>query len=58
MLCMYVAQQCFGMSDEGIDGTNYDSQSIRALVGIDLDRESAPDAKTQPRASKWPFSVV
>jgi hypothetical protein len=44
MLRMYVAQQCFGLSNEGIEDAIYNSQSIRAFVGIDLDRESAPDA--------------
>lgn len=29
MLRMYVAQQCFGLSDEGIEDALYDSQSIR-----------------------------
>jgi len=46
MLRMYVAQQCFGLSDKGIEDAIYDSQSIRAFVGIDLGRESAPDATT------------
>ena len=46
MLRMYVAQQCFGLSDEGIENTVYDSQSIRRFVGIDLAREAAPDATT------------
>ena len=46
MLRMYVAQQCFGLSDEGIEDAIYDSQSIRAFVDIDLGRESAPDATT------------
>lgn len=46
MLRMYVAQQCFGLSDEGIEDAIYDSQSIRRFVGIDLARESAPDATT------------
>ena len=46
MLRMYVAQQCFGMSDEGIEDAIYDSQAIRAFVGIDLASESAPDATT------------
>jgi IS5 family transposase len=41
---MYVAQQCFGLSDEGIEDAIYDSQAIRRFVGIDLNRESAPDA--------------
>ena len=38
MLRMYVAQQCFGLSDEGIEDAIYDSQAIRAFVGIDLGR--------------------
>ena len=46
MLRMYVVQQCFGLSDEGIEDAIYDSQAIRAFVGIDLNRESAPDATT------------
>jgi IS5 family transposase len=32
------------LSDEGIEDALYDSQSIRRFVGIDLSRESAPDA--------------
>lgn len=46
MLRMYVAQQCFGFSDEGMEDALYDSQAIRCFVGIDLGRESAPDATT------------
>ena len=46
MLRMYIAQQCFGLSDEGIEDAIYDSQAIRRFVGIDLSRESAPDATT------------
>jgi transposase, IS5 family len=46
MLRMYIAQQCFGLSDEGTEDAIYDSQAIRAFVGIDLSRESAPDATT------------
>lgn len=42
----YVVQQCFGLSDGGIEGTIYDSHSIRAFLGIDLGRESTPDATT------------
>jgi IS5 family transposase len=29
MLRMYTAQQCFGLSDEGIENAIYDSQAIR-----------------------------
>jgi len=46
MLRMYIAQQCFGLSDEGIEDAIYDSQAIRRFVGIDLSRETAPDATT------------
>jgi IS5 family transposase len=46
MLRMYVAQQCFGLSDEGIEDALYDSQAIRRFVGVDLAREAAPDATT------------
>jgi IS5 family transposase len=46
MLRMYIVQQCFGLSDEGIEDALYDSQAIRHFVGIDLSRESAPDATT------------
>lgn len=46
MLRMYIAQQCFGLSDEGIEDAIYDSQAIRRFVGIDLAREDAPDATT------------
>jgi IS5 family transposase len=34
MLRMYIAQQCFGLSDEGIEDALYDNQAIRGFVGI------------------------
>lgn len=43
---MYVAQQRSRLSDEGIEDAIYDSQAIRGFVGIDLTRESVPDATT------------
>lgn len=46
MLRMYVVQQCFGLSDEGMEDAIYDSQAIRRFIGIDLSREAAPDATT------------
>lgn len=46
ILRMYVAQQCFGLSDEGTEDAIYDSQAIRRFVGIDLNREAVPDATT------------
>ena len=46
MLRMYIAQQCLGLSDEGIEDALYDMSSVRTFVGIDLTHESAPDATT------------
>jgi len=46
MLRMYIAQQCFGLSDEGIEDAIYDSHAIRGFVGVDLARGAAPDATT------------
>jgi IS5 family transposase len=46
MLRMYIAQQCFSLSDEGTEDALYDSQAIRRFVGIDLSCEAAPDATT------------
>ncbi|MGB4781794.1 IS5 family transposase [Candidatus Methylomirabilis sp.] len=46
MLRMYIAQQCFGLSDEGTEDALYDSQAIRRFVGIDLSRGAVPDATT------------
>jgi IS5 family transposase len=46
MLRMYVAQQCFGLSDEGIEDAIYDSQAVRDFVGIDPTWGAAPDATT------------
>lgn len=42
MLRMYIAQQCFGLSDEATEDARYDSQAIRHFVGIDLNSEAAP----------------
>jgi len=41
---MYCLQQWFGLSDEGLEGAGYDSQAMRGFIGIDLARESVPDA--------------
>ena len=46
MLRIYLAQQCFGLSDEATEDARYDSQAIRHFVGIDLNSEAAPDATT------------
>jgi IS5 family transposase len=46
MLRMYFLQQWFGLADEALEDAIYDSQSMRDFVGIDLARESVPDATT------------
>jgi hypothetical protein len=46
MLRMYMVQQCFGLSDEGMEDVIYDSQAIRRFIGIDLIVDTAPDATT------------
>ena len=46
MLRVYLVQQWYGLSDEGVEDAITDSQALRAFVGIDLSRESAPDATT------------
>ena len=46
MLRITVAQNCFSLSDEGMEEAIYDSQAIRGFVGIDLSCESAPDETT------------
>lgn len=43
---MYCVQQWFGLSDEGTEDTVTDSLAVQAFMGIDLVRESAPDATT------------
>jgi len=44
MLRMYIAQQCFGQSGDGIEDAIYDRQAIRGFIGINLNREAASDA--------------
>lgn len=46
MLRMYFLQQWFSLSDEGLEDAIYDSVAFRRFLGIDLGRESAPDATT------------
>lgn len=46
MLRMYFLQQWFGFADEAVEDAMYDSQSMRDFVGIDLARETVPDATT------------
>ena len=44
MLRMYCLQQWYGLVDEALEDALYDSQALRDFVGIDLSRESVPDA--------------
>jgi IS5 family transposase len=46
MLRMYFVQQWYGLADELLEDTIYDSQALRNFVGIDLGAESVPDATT------------
>jgi len=46
MLRMYCLQQWYGLADEALEDALYDSQALRDFVGIDLARESVPDATT------------
>jgi len=46
MLRMYCLQQWYTLADEMLEDTLYDSQAMREFVGIDLGRDSVPDATT------------
>ena len=46
MLRMYCLQLWFGLADEAVEDAINDSQAFREFVGIDLARESVPDATT------------
>jgi IS5 family transposase len=46
MLRMYFVQQWYGLADEAVEDAIYDSQALRIFMGIDLSRESVPDATT------------
>jgi IS5 family transposase len=46
LLRMYVAQQCLGLSVEGIEDAHCDSYAVRKFVGADLGADDVPDATT------------
>lgn len=46
MLRIYFLQHWFNLSDPAVEEALYDVSSMRAFVGIDLGRESAPDETT------------
>ncbi len=39
-------QQSYGQADEAVEDAVYDSQALSGFMGIDLSRESVPDATT------------
>jgi transposase, IS5 family len=46
MLGIYFLQQWYGLADEALEDTLYDSQAMRNFTGIDLSSESVPQATT------------
>lgn len=46
MLRMYFIQHWFNLADQACEEALYDSTNLRQFVGIDLGRESVPDATT------------
>lgn len=46
MLRRHCLQQWYGLADEALEDALYDSQALRDFVGIDLSRQSVPDATT------------
>ena len=46
MLRVYFLQQWYGLADEALEDTLYDSQAMRIFAGIDRSVESVPDATT------------
>lgn len=46
MLRIYFLQQWYGLADEALEDTIYDSQAMRLFAGIDLSSEGVPDATT------------
>jgi transposase, IS5 family len=53
MLRIYLLQQWYALSDEGLEDALYDSQALRRFAGIELNREPVPDATTLVRFRRW-----
>ena len=47
MLRVYFLQQWYGLADEALEDTIYDSQALRGFVGVALDAEGVP--------ATWPW---
>ena len=46
MLRLYFLQQWYGLADEALEDAVYDSQAMRAFLGINLCSDAVPDATT------------
>ena len=46
MLRVYFLAQWYGLADEALEDSLYDSQALRTFAGIDLGRDPVPDATT------------
>ena len=46
MLRLYFLQQWYGLADEALEDAVYDSQAMRAFLGINLSSDPVPDATT------------
>ncbi|MDA7888895.1 IS5 family transposase [Akkermansiaceae bacterium] len=46
MLRLYFLQQWYGLADEALEDAVYDSQALRAFLGINLSCDPVPDATT------------
>lgn len=46
MLRMYCVQQWYDLADEAVEDAIYDSQALHNFMGIDLCKQSVPDATT------------
>src|SRR5271169_5508153 len=53
MLRIYFLQQWYGLADEALEETLYDSQALRGFAGIELNREAVPDATTVLHFRHW-----
>src|SRR4030081_2323706 len=53
MLRIYFLQQWYGLADEALEDTLYDSQALRGFAGIDLSVATVPDATTVLNFRHW-----
>jgi transposase, IS5 family len=53
MLRVYFVQQGYGLADEAVEDALYDSQALRGLAGIELNRDPVPDATTVLHFRHW-----